>query len=93
MSAVTWAELSCGLDTHNDGAQFDGLLKAIAVIAFDVKAATIFGRLSQQFPNRKSSFDRMIAAHALAANVVLVTNNVSDFALYGVPLENWTLAG
>lgn len=93
MSAVTWAELSCGLDAHNDGAQFEGLLKAIAVIAFDVKAATVFGRLSQQFPNRKSSFDRMIAAHALAANVVLVTNNVSDFALYGVPLENWTLAG
>ena len=93
MSAVTWAELSCGLDTHNEGAQFEGLLKAIAVIAFDAKAAAVFGRLSQQFPNRKSSFDRMIAAHALAANVVLVTNNVSGFAVYGVPLEDWTLAG
>ena len=91
ISAVTWAELSCGLDTHNDGAQFEGLLKAISVLAFDVKAATAFGRLSQQFPNRKSSFDRMIAAHALAAKVVLVTNNTADFALYGVPLENWTL--
>lgn len=92
ISAVTWAELSCGLDTHNDGAQFEGLLNAIAVQAFDVRAAVIFGRLSQQFPNRKSSFDRMIAAHALAAQVTLVTNNLADFAMYGVPLENWTLA-
>lgn len=92
MSAVTWAELSCGLDTHNDGAQFVGLLKAIAVLPFDVKAATVFGRLSQHFPNRKSSFDRMIAAHALAVKVTLVTNNLSDFAMYGVPLENWAAA-
>ena len=90
MSAVTWAELSCGLDTHNDGAEFDGLLKAIAVLPFDVKAATVFGQLSQQFPNRKSSFDRMIAAHALATKVTLVTNNIPDFAMYGVRLENWT---
>ena len=74
-------------------AQFEGLLKAIAVLPFDAKAATVFGRLSQQFPNRKSNVDRLIAAHALAANVVLVTSHVSDFALYGVPLENWTHAG
>lgn len=92
MSAVTWAELSCGLDTHNHGAQFEGLLKAISVLPFDVKAATIFGQLSQQFPVRKSSFDRMIAAHALATQVTLVTNNMPDFSQYGVPLENWTLA-
>jgi tRNA(fMet)-specific endonuclease VapC len=92
MSAVTWAELSCGLDTHNDGAQFEGLRKAISVLPFDVKAATVFGRLSQQFPDRKSSFDRMIAAHALAIKVTLVTNNLPDFAMYGVPVENWTEA-
>jgi tRNA(fMet)-specific endonuclease VapC len=92
ISAVTWAELSCGLDTHNAASQLEMLLKALAVLPFDVEAATVFGRLSQQFPNRKSSFDRMIAAHALAANVVLVTNNLPDFAMYGVPLENWTIA-
>lgn len=91
ISAVTWAELSCGLDTRNSELQFDRLFKALAVLPFDAEAATVFGRLSQQFPNRKSSFDRMIAAHALAANVVLVTNNVRDFSMYGVPLENWTV--
>jgi tRNA(fMet)-specific endonuclease VapC len=41
------------------------LLSAIEVVAFDSKAAGMFGKLSQQFPNRKSSFDLMIVAHAL----------------------------
>ena len=41
MSAVTWAELSCGLDTHNDGAQFEGLLKAIPVLPFAVDSHII----------------------------------------------------
>jgi tRNA(fMet)-specific endonuclease VapC len=89
ISAVTWAELTCGLDTHNNAAQFDGLLNAIAVAPFDIKAAAMFGKLSQQFPNRKSSFDRMIAAHALSLKAILVTNNVADFAIYGMDVENW----
>jgi tRNA(fMet)-specific endonuclease VapC len=52
---------------------------------------SIFGELSQKFPNRKSSFDRMIAAHAISLGVVLLTNNVSDFDLYGMDVENWTI--
>jgi tRNA(fMet)-specific endonuclease VapC len=91
ISAITWAELTCGLDTHNDESQFDSLLSAIAVAPFDIKAAAMFGRLSQQFPNRKSSFDRMIAAHALALKATLVTNNVADFAIYGLAIENWAV--
>lgn len=90
ISSITWAELSCGLNTHNDESLFDAILALIAVVPFDIKAAARFGQLSQQFPNRKSSFDRMIAAHALALNVVLVTNNVADFDAYGLRgLENW----
>jgi predicted nucleic acid-binding protein len=33
----------------------------------------------------------MIAAHALALKVTLVTNNVSDFAIYGLDIENWAI--
>lgn len=91
ISSITWAELSCGLNIHNDEAQFAAILNAINVMPFDVKAATIFGELSQKFPNRKSSFDRMIAAHAISLGVVLVTNNVTDFELYQLPIENWTM--
>lgn len=49
----------------------------------------MFGELSQKFPNRKNSVDSMIAAHAIVLDVVLVTNNVSDFELYGITIENW----
>lgn len=92
ISSITWAELSCGLDTHNDESQFNALLALIDVVPFDIKAAAQFGKLSQQFSNRKSSFDRMIAAHALAMNVILVTNNTDDFVSYEmIGLENWTV--
>lgn len=33
----------------------------------------------------------MIAAHALALKVTLVTNNVADFAIYGSDIENWAI--
>jgi tRNA(fMet)-specific endonuclease VapC len=91
ISSITWAELSCGLDIHNDGAQFEAILSAIKVVPFEIKAASIFGELTQKFPNRKGSFDRMIAAHAISLGVILVTNNVSDFELYGMAIENWTV--
>ena len=91
ISSITWAELSCELNIHNNEAQFEGILSVIKVVPFESKAATIFGELSQKFPNRKSSFDRMIAAHAISLGVVLVTNNVSDFDLYGIDVENWTI--
>jgi tRNA(fMet)-specific endonuclease VapC len=91
ISAITWAELSCGLNSHNDEAQFEEILRAINIVPFEIKAASIFGELTKKFPNRKGSFDRMIAAHAISLGVVLVTNNVSDFELYGMAIENWAV--
>jgi len=58
-----------------------------------MQAAAFFGKLSRQFPARKNSFDRMIAAHAISLGITLVTNNAADFALYadaGLVVENWT---
>lgn len=92
VSSVTWAELCCGLNLHNSESQLAALLKTLELVSFDRTAAALFGTLSQQFPQRKSSFDRMIAAHALALKAVLVTNHVADFELYsasGLRIENW----
>jgi len=92
LSAVTWAELCCGMDTHSDSGDMMALFRKLSPRDFGMDAALIFGRLSQQFPSRKSSFDRMIAAHALALGVTLVTNNTADFDIYrdaGLKLENW----
>ncbi|MDR2000661.1 MAG: type II toxin-antitoxin system VapC family toxin [Zoogloeaceae bacterium] len=92
ISSITWAELCCGMDTHNNKNEIMELLGRLMPQAFGTDAGIIFGQLSQQFPNRKSSFDRMIAAHALALGVILVTNNLADFEVYksaGLMLENW----
>ena len=92
ISSITWAELCCGLDVHNSQAEMATLLSRLTAKHFDMDAAALFGKLSQQFPARKNSFDRMIAAHALSLGVTLVTNNTADFDLYadaGLVVENW----
>jgi tRNA(fMet)-specific endonuclease VapC len=92
ISSVTWAELCCGLNIYNSKPQMSALLEKLEVVPFDMDAAVIFGKLSQEFPERKNSLDRMIAAHALALNVALVTNNRADFDMYarvGLRIENW----
>jgi len=92
ISAVTWAELCCGLDTHNDASEMALLHEKLSPQPFDAAAAAVFGQLSQQFPKKKASFDRMIAAHAISLKVALVTNNTADFLIYqaaGLRLENW----
>ncbi|MEI6707275.1 MAG: PIN domain-containing protein [Methylococcales bacterium] len=37
ISSITWAELSCGLNIHNDEAQFEAILNAIKVMPFEIK--------------------------------------------------------
>ncbi|MDL2274762.1 PIN domain-containing protein [Desulfosarcina sp. OttesenSCG-928-G10] len=82
VSAISWGELCCGLDIKNSRTQMDELSSKLVLMPYDHNAAFIFGMLSQRFPNRKSSFDRMIAAHAISLGITLVTNNTTDFLLY-----------
>lgn len=66
-----------------------GFLDAIPVVPFDTQAAARF----RDVPFRRGRFDRLIAAHALALDVVLVTNNEADFAdVSGLRVENWARA-
>jgi tRNA(fMet)-specific endonuclease VapC len=62
-------------------------VEEVAVLAFDAAAAEAYASL----PFRKSSFDQLIAAHALSKNLVLVTDNVRHFRhVPGLQVENWT---
>ena len=93
VSSITWAKLCCGLEVHNSPPELTALSNSLVIKDFDVQAAAFFGNLSRQFPVRKNSFDRMIAAHAISLGITLVTNNAADFALYadaGLVVENWT---
>ena len=89
ISSISWAELCCGLNIHTAEKCLEHFKNQICIVPFDDKAAQIYGQLTQQFPNRKGNFDRLIAAHAKALQSILVTNNTEDFQLYDIPLENW----
>jgi len=54
INAITWAELCCGLDIQNSQDDMMDLLLYLSPKSFDMAAAAIFGRLSQQFRNKKA---------------------------------------
>lgn len=67
------------------------ILKYLPVLPFDQSAAEAYGRIIALIGwVRGRDFDRMIAAHAIAADCTLVTANTGDFAdIPGLRLENW----
>lgn len=89
VSAIVFAELALGSwrDKPPHLLVLDRFASKFPPLPFDVLAAKSYARL----PFRRGSFDRLIAAHALALDVTLVTNNIADFAdISGLKLENWT---
>lgn len=89
--AITWAELLRGLDKYEPKAEFERLRGLLQVLPFDEKSAVCFGEYMKT-ANHKASFDTLIACHAKAHQLTLVTNNTKDFERYGVSLENWVQA-
>jgi tRNA(fMet)-specific endonuclease VapC len=99
MSAVTYAELDYGIATSGERktqnqAALDGLVEDIPVLGFDMAAGRAYGPVRLATRERKrDALDKLIAAHAIALNVTLVTNNVADFDGYpGLRIENWVVA-
>ncbi len=75
--------------TAAEAPMLDILLRQIEVLPFDEAAARIYGTL----PFKRRSFDRLIAAHALALGLTLITANEADFAdVPGLKVENWMAA-
>ena len=58
---------------------------------FDGRAARVYGAISwANRERRRDALDKLIAAHALALDITLVTNNPRDFIPYaGLRIENW----
>jgi tRNA(fMet)-specific endonuclease VapC len=96
ISAITLAELEYGVarsgeaQSHNQ-ALLDSLLEDIPVAAFDAQAARAYGPLRAANRERhQDALDKLIASHALALGVTLVTNNEADFRNFaGLVVENW----
>lgn len=89
VSAVAYAEVAHGSEHGKPPPPetLDLFLADIPVLAFDSSA----GRAYAGLPFVRGRFDRLIAAHALALGITLVTNNEADFAdVPGLKVENWT---
>jgi tRNA(fMet)-specific endonuclease VapC len=66
----------------------EALIEEVAVMPFDYSAARAYATL----PFRRASYDHLIAAHALALGLTVVTDNNADFAdVPGLKVENWTI--
>jgi tRNA(fMet)-specific endonuclease VapC len=99
MSAITYAELRFGVsrlpvetgDAEQAERALASLIEDIPVLPFDERAAVSYGVLRAAVPERqRNALDRLIAAHAIAEQLTLVTNNEGDFKGYpGLMLENW----
>jgi tRNA(fMet)-specific endonuclease VapC len=96
---VTMAELEYGVSCSGENADrnrraLDQLLEDIPPEPFDRGAARAYGpiRLAARDKSR-DALDKLIAAHAVALDVALVTNNEDDFMGYpGLRTENWAAA-
>ncbi len=99
ISVMTRAELQYGLKRlpadHRLHLAVRQLLKIVRTLPWDVEAADWYAEIRQQLLSTGQpigELDMMIAAHALSAGAVLVTNNQRHYARITAPLilENWT---
>ena len=96
ISSVTLAELRYGADMRRSR-KLHGLIETFAtgvtVEPFDRMAADRFGSVAAALARRGTpigELDTLIAAHALALGLTLVTNNSKHFdQVAGLKTENW----
>jgi len=99
VSSIAAAELRYGADKSGNPsrnhARLDVLFAEMRCLEFDLAAAAAYGALRARLERDGrpiGAHDMLIAAHALSAGLVLVTDNVREFArVRGLTLENWRL--
>ena len=86
-STLCVAEALYGITDIRQTAALDSLLAVIEPLPFTVAEA----RRVPEIPFERGRLDRLIAAHALALGMTIVTNNEPDFAdIPDLIVENWT---
>lgn len=99
ISSITGAELTCGVEKSGSSRNQQALDKFLApldVLPFDEAAMRRYGGLRSGLERQGlppvGPMDQLIAAHALALDAVLVTNNLREFErVPGLRVENWVL--
>jgi tRNA(fMet)-specific endonuclease VapC len=97
ISAITLAELRFGAEHRRSKklhALIDTFIRSVKVEPWSEVVATKFGALAAALVRAGTpigDFDAMIAAHALALDLTVVTNNTKHFSkVPGLRLDNWT---
>ena len=97
ISAIVYGELQFGIakSSRREDAllRLDTFTQIVAVLPLPVEAAEHYGEIRALLAARGTPIggnDLWIASHARAANVTLVTNNISEFErVPGLRLANW----
>jgi tRNA(fMet)-specific endonuclease VapC len=88
-SSIAYAEIAYG-SVNGKPPSFDKLARfaeKVPTLPFDYFAARAYATI----PFKRASYDRLIAAHALALGLTVVTDNEADFSdVPGLNVENWT---
>ncbi len=96
LSSLVLAELQYGMEnsTHKNEnqQQLEILTQNFSILPFDAECAAHYGKIRAELPKgiRIGAMDLLIAAQAVAYNLVLVTNNMREFGrIQALRAENW----
>ena len=97
ISSITLAELEFGLRKSSGYARNQNklykLLATVDILPFDDAAACEYGKIRAGLERKGTPIgplDTLIAAHAKALGITLVTNNIREFQrVEGLKTENW----
>lgn len=97
ISAITLAELEHGIEKSSfpekNRTALTRFLAIIEVLPFDEIAANEYGKVCAYLQRQGTpigTMDMLIAGHAIAADCIIVTNNVREFErVPGLTIENW----
>jgi tRNA(fMet)-specific endonuclease VapC len=97
LSSIVLGELEFGV-AHSTKIQqnrivLDNMIAGLMVIPFDGLEACVYGAMKAQLTKNGNTFgklDMLIAAHALAQNLTLVTHNTREFSkVPGLRIVDW----
>ena len=97
LSSVTLAELEYGIMHSSDPERNElallRFLSPLSVLPFGAEAASEYGKIRARLQSRGTPIeplDMLIAGHAKSEGLVLMTNNVREFArVPELEIENW----
>lgn len=97
ISSITLAELEYGVQKseymERNRIALTCFLTPVDILPLTDKAALAYGRIragQEKSGNVIGAYDLLIAAHCIAEDLILITNNTAEFErIAGLKMENW----